>query len=566
MSGPFDDKDTAHPAVGRMVEALEARKIDRRDFLRTVTLLGMSAPAAYALAGRITGEALVPAARAAATPKKGGNLRIIMRVVAVDNPPTFSWITDSNMVRQCNEYLTRTGADNITRPYLAESWKPSDDLKSWTLSLRKDVKWSNGDPFVAEHAIWNLQHWLDEKTGSSVLGLFKGFMLKEVDKGEKDDKGQPKKSLVLWDANAIEKVDDHTIRLNGQSPQLAIPENLFHYPALILHPKDNGKFGPGSPGTGAFDMASIEVGKRCELKARSSYWGKGPFLESVTFIDTGDDPAAALAALAAGQGDTMYNPPISILDQVKALKNQKVYTVNTGDTGVARMKQGVKPFDDPKVRKAMRLAIDPKAILKIAHRGLGAPGEHHHVAPIHPEYAKLPVWKRDVKEAKKLLAEAGHPNGIEVEIAYKKDPDWEAKAVEAMAQMWKDAGITVKLNLMPSAAYWDNWTKVPFGFTSWAHRPLGVMVLGLAYRTGVPWNESDYSNPKFDELLTKAEGIVDVDKRREVMVELEKIMQEDGPIVQPLWRALWAPMDKSFEGFEAHPTQYIFCEEIWKKA
>src|SRR4051794_17998014 len=139
MSGPFDDKDTAHPAIGRMVEALEARKIDRRDFLRTVTLLGMSATTAYALSGRITGEGVVPAAQAA-TPKKGGDLRIIMRVVAVDNPPTFSWITDSNMVRQSNEYLTRTGADNITRPYLAESWKPSDDLKTWTINLRKDVK------------------------------------------------------------------------------------------------------------------------------------------------------------------------------------------------------------------------------------------------------------------------------------------------------------------------------------------------------------------------------------------------------------------------------------------
>ena len=136
--------------------------------------------------------------------------------------------------------------------------------------------------------------------------------------------------------------------------------------------------------------------------------------------------------------------------------------------------------------------------------------------------------KRDVEAAKKLLAEAGHPDGIEVELHCKKDPDWEPSACQAMVEQWAEAGIKVKLNVMPGAQYWDVWTKVPFGFTTWTHRPLAIMVLGLAYRTGVPWNESDYANPKFDELLTKAEGIVDLEERKKVVKELELIMQEDG--------------------------------------
>ena len=98
--------------------------------------------------------------------------------------------------------------------------------------------------------------------------------------------------------------------------------------------------------------------------------------------------------------------------------------------------------------------------------------------------------------------------------------------------------------------------------TSWTHRPLGVMVLGLAYRSGVPWNESAYSNPEFDRLLTKAEGILDVDKRREVVAEIQKIMQEDGPITQPLWRAVITAMDKRVKGFNMHPTSYLFGEEL----
>ena len=107
---------------------------------------------------------------------------------------------------------------------------------------------------------------------------------------------------------------------------------------------------------------------------------------------------------------------------------------------------------------------------------------------------------------------------------------------------------------------------MPFGFTSWTHRPLGVMVLGLAYRAGVPWNESSYDNPEFDALLTKAEGILDVDARREVMREIETIMQEDGPIVQPLWRSVFTAMDKRVQGFQMHPTSYMFANEWAFKA
>ena len=161
-----------------------------------------------------------------------------------------------------------------------------------------------------------------------------------------------------------------------------------------------------------------------------------------------------------------------------------------------------------------------------------------------------------------MLAQAGFPNGIQLEIACKPSPAWELASVTVMAEMWKAAGIDVKINVMPSANFWEVWQKVPFGYTSWTHRPLGVMVLGLAYRTGVPWNESDYSNPEFDSLLTQAEGILDPDKRRVVMAKLEQLMQEDGPVVQPLWRVVQTGFHKRVKGFRMHPSQYIFLDEL----
>ena len=551
-----------HPLLPTLKRQLVERQIERREFLRYATLLGMAAPTAYAFMAKVTGERLIAPAEAQGALPKGGTLRLAMRCQDIKSPHTYSWVESSNSARQVLDYLTVTGVDNITRPSLVEKWEPSPDLKTWTLRLRRNVKWHNGRQFTADDVVWNLKRVLDPKTGSSVLGLMKGFLLEDVETGEKDDKGNPKKSSRLWDANAVQKVDDFTVRLNGKSAQLAVPEQLFHYPLLILDPAENGEFKVGSNGTGAFTLTANEVGRKQVLKARKEgYWGGGPYLDQIEFIDLGDDPAAAVSALASKQVDGLYGADIVQLEALQKIPHVQMYQVATAYTATARM-QPVKPFDDKRVRQAMRYAIDSNAVLQIAHRGLGQPGEHHHVSSVHPEYAKLPPPQRDVARAKKLLAEAGYPNGIDVEIICRPQPAWELLAVQTMVEQWKEAGIRVKINVMPSTQYWEVWTKVPFGFTTWAHRPLGIMSLALAYRSGGPWNESKYSNPEFDRLLSQAEGTLDVASRRETMARLEAILQDDGPIVQPVWRSIFTFHDKRVQGFRPHPTLYIFGHQL----
>lgn len=553
-------KNREHYYIPTLKQQLTDGKIDRREFLRYSTLLGLSVTAAYQVVDKLGGVDIIPAAQAAELPT-GGTIRIGMRCPEIKDPHTFSWVYDSNIVRQVCEYLTLTDYDNITHPYLLEKWEASDDLKTWTLYVRQGVKWHNGRDFTADDVVWNMNHVLEPKTGSSVVGLMKGYMLVEVDTGQKDNQGNAVMSTRLWDANAIEKVDDHTVRLNLKEPQVAVPEHLFHYPFLILDPEEKGQFGQGSNGTGAFELVDYRIGVKGVLKARKDYWGTGPYVDQLEFVDLGDDPSANVAALASSQIHGVYEADISQIDIFKSIPDTTIYQVNTAQTAVARVHVDLDQFKDPRVRKALKLAIDPARVLEIAHRNLGAPGEHHHVAQVHPDYDKLPPMGRDVEQAKKLLADAG-VKSLDIEIACKKDPAWELAAVQAMVEQWKDANINVKINVMPSNQYWDVWTKVPFGFTTWTHRPLGFMVLALAYRTGVPWNESNYSNPEFDKLLAQAEGILDVDKRRKVLGELEKIMQEDGPITQPLWRAMYVPYNNKVKGFRMHPTSYIFGNEI----
>lgn len=542
-----------HPLLPKLTDQLAAGRCSRRDFLRSATLLGVSAAAAYGLADRLLGTATRGEARAEALPQ-GGRMRLALRVQELQDPHTYEW-SQFNITQQVCQFLTRTGQDNITRPLLLDSWAPNEDLTQWTLNLHPNARWHDGRPFLADDVVWNLRRILDPATGSSGLGLMKSYMLQEV---EKD--GQ--KSWALWDANAIEKLDDRTVRLNLKVPQLAVPEHLFHYTMYMLDPAENGTFGVGSNGTGPFTLADYAVGEQALITAVAEPWGPRAHLDELQFLDMGDDPQAALNALESRQVDGIVQTDVLQLKSLQGMEHVVLYEATTASTAVARMKVDQAPFDDPRVRLAMKLAIDPARVLAVAHDNLGLPAEHHHVCPIHPAYAPLAPMAQDVEKAKALLAEAGHAEGLDLEIACRVSPNWELRAVEDMVAQWATAGIRVKINNMPSASYWDVWDKVPFGFTEWIHRPLETMVLSLAYRSGVPWNESGYANPEFDALLTQAEGTVDVEERRQLVEQLERILQQDGPIVQPLWRARFGAYDQRVKGFVMHPTNCIFAEQL----
>lgn len=549
---------TPHPYVPTLVMDLKSGAVSRRDFLRKATLLGVSATAAYALAGMSMPFGMARADEMA----KGGNLRIGMRCMEIKDPHLADFAEKSNVIRQVCEYLTLTGRDNITHPYLLEKWEASDDLKTWTLHIRKDAKWrKGGKPLSADDVIWNLKRVADPAVGSSMLGLFTGYLVQEFDTGEKDDKGNAKMSSKLWADNAIEKVDDFTVRLNCFAPQIAVPEHLFHYPMFILDPAENGAFGPGANGTGPFEMVEYTVGKGAKYKARTDYWGTGPFLDTFEYVDLGDNAGAGIAAMASKQVDGLSEADAVQINAMQAFPHVAVYKVETTQTIVARMHPDVEQFKDKRVRQAMRFAIDRDKVIQTALLGAGTPAEDHHVAPSHPEYAALPKYGRDVDKAKQLLSDAGYPDGFEIDMVTRPDPIWELNTAQVMAEQFKDIGIKINIKSLPSAQYWEVWISAPFSLTAWGHRPLAVMTLSLAYRSNAAWNESHYANPEFDALLSQADGILDPKERSKVMAKIEAIMQDDGPIVQPFWRVFSTVMDKKVLGFELHPSQYIFAHQ-----
>ncbi|MCY4590875.1 MAG: ABC transporter substrate-binding protein [Alphaproteobacteria bacterium] len=544
-----------HSYLPELCDQLGTGRIGRRDFLRQAALLGMTATTAYAMADVLTGTAPVRPA-AAATPKPGGTLKVSMRVQEMTDPAAFDWVEKSNVARFMVEHLTRTRADNVTVPYLAKGWEASDDLKTWVFHLSEGVTWSNGDAFTAEDVAHTVNRWLDPATGSSNLGLF-GAMVEVGSDGKK-----------RGIANAVEVVDAHTVRFNLKQAALAMPENFYNYPTAMTHRgfgKDYDADLSANPiGTGPMSLAEYDVGERALLKRSRDWWAGDFHLDEIAYFDHGEDTNAHIAALASQQVDMVYRVPNNLIETVKRLPFVDIHEATTAQTGVMRFRVSHAPFDNLKVRQAIAACMDHQEILDKAFKGLGQVAENHHVCPIHPEYAALPPLKRDVELAKKLLAEAGHGDGLTIEIANgDTEGPWMTDACAIFKNQLAPAGITLNINKMPTNQYWEVWDKAPFGYTAWTHRPLGTMVLGLAYRAGVPWNETAYDNPDFDAALNDAEATLDVNERKKKMAVCEKILQDDAIIPQPFWRSVFKASNKRVKGFSTHPTLYHQFHSVW---
>jgi len=545
-----------HSYLPELCDQLKTKKIDRRDFLRQAAFLGMTATTAYAMADVLTGDAPIKAAQAA-TPKAGGALKVSMRVQEMTDPASFDWVEKSNVARFIVEHLTRTRADNVTVPYLAKSWEASDDLKTWVFHLKEGVKWSNGDDFTSADVAHTVNRWLDPATGSSNLGLF-GAMVEEGADGKK-----------RGIANAVEVIDSHTIKFNLKQAALAMPENFYNYPTAIVHKGFGADYdadlSKNPIGTGPCELADFSIGERAILKKRAGAYHDGAFhLDEIQYFDHGEDTNAWIAALASQQVDMVYRVPNDAIETVKRLPFVDIHEATTAQTAVMRFRVTEKPFDDVRVRQAIAACMDHQEILDKAFKGLGQIAENHHVCPIHPDYAALPPLKRDIEKAKKLLAEAGHGGGLTVEIANgDTEGSWMTDACAIFKSQAEAAGITININKMPASQYWEVWDKAPWGYTAWTHRPLGTMVLGLAYRKGVPWNEAAYDNPKFDAALDDAEGTLDVNERKKKMAVCVQLIQDDAIIPQPFWRSVFKATNKKLKGFKTHPTLYHQFQDVW---
>ncbi len=540
-----------HPSVKDLKNDLEKGNLSRREFIRYSALLGVSAYTATQMAGLAWPKKLL-----AAGIKKGGSIKIAAPVQKVTHPAQFSWISGTNMLRQVAEYLTYTDENNVTHPYLLENWQASDDLKTWTLNVRKGVKFNNGDTFTADDVIFTFNQWLNKDVGSSMMGMVGSYL----------------------SPSDIERVNDYQVKLHLKHAEIAVPEHLFHYPAMVMNHKTfEGDLVKAPHGTGPYTLEKYIEGERCVLKRRDGYWRKDaaggalPYLDTIEFVDMGTEVPAMVSAMKSGDIDLIDFSDLGGAEAYLALKNDKninIYPCTTNQTRILRMRVDKKPWDDNRVRQALKLCQNREKILGLAYFGEGLLGQDMHVSPKHPEYCDIDTPKYDPAKAKQLLAEAGYPNGIDVNLAVGSGWTEIVRYAEILKQDAAPAGLRINIQTMPNSQYWEKWTEVDLGITTWAHRPLGTMVLNLAYIAGpdgkpAAWNETNWVDEEFSKLLTQANGTLDVDKRRKIFCKLEKIQQERGSIANAFWINVWTMARKRVQNVKGHPSLYLKLDDVW---
>ncbi|MEM9425787.1 MAG: ABC transporter substrate-binding protein [Pseudomonadota bacterium] len=502
-------------------------KIGRREFLTRATALGVASSTAYGLIG-----AAAPA-HAEDYAQLGGTLRYQMEVHALKEPRIYDWPQIANLMRGNLEYLVEYNNDGSIRGMLLESWTVSDDARTVTLNVRRGVTWDDGTELTAEDVARNIEGWCDRDVAGNSMA---GRMATLID---------PDTNVAI--EGAIEIVDSHTVRLNLPAPDIAIMAGMADYPAAIVPANFNAEDVMNTQGTGPYKLVELEVGVRARLERKPdhTWWGTevfgGPFLDAIEYIDYGTDPATWLAAIEAEEVDVLYESVGEFIDVFDTLDLVRTEVV-TGATVVMRANQaaeidGAMPYADKRVRQAFALAVSNEIVLELGYGNRGVVAENHHVAPVHPEYAELPPPEFNPEKAVALMQESGFA-GMEHEL-FSIDDDWRKNSADAVAAMLRDAGFRVKRTVLPGSTFWDGWAAYPFSSTSWNHRPLGVQILALAYRSGEAWNESGYANPEFDSLLGEALAIADADARRAIMAKLQALLQEDGVIIQPFWRSLY---------------------------
>ena len=477
--------------------------------------------------------------------QRGGVLRFEYDWIPYVKDPAADGVGTGNVAKNIAETLTWGYDQYQPHGLLCEKWEASPDGKEWTLYLRKGVTFNNGKPFTADDVVWNFLHWLDPATGSSM-----------------------RDRLSMLSPEGVEKVDDYTVKLHLDRPFYGIPWVLSAYPAMIAPEGGWKDFYSGNPedaiGTGPFLLKEFIPNERMVLVRRDDYWRMGvdgkplPYVDEVVITPFADD-AARLAALVGDELDIIPGAVgEGIIGELRKHPDIVVATIDLPWSSPIMMRCDVEPFNNPLVRKAFKLVVDREKLRDLCMPE-GRLAYDHWVHPMHEGYCPctdMYYGKQDIEKAKELLAQAGYPDGLEVDLYTPNSPAHRPALAQAYAEMAALAGIKVNVKILPSSVFWDKWMTWPFSVSGWSGRPLATDNISLGCRCGAAWNEMYWCNEEFDRLLDEIEGTVDVQKRRELLCVAQRIMQEDSGMILPFWNVDYMAYRKEVHGYSYVPMMF----------
>lgn len=462
--------------------------------------------------------------------------------LAMSSPPTsmdphfYNLFPNLNVADHMFETLVTMDPDSRVIPSLAESWSLVNNL-TWEFKLRKGVKFHDGSEMTAEDVYWSM-----DRPATIV--------------------GSPGKLDVYTKAIINKKIiDAYTIRFTTKEPYPLLLADLTSI--YIVSKKattglssDEFSSGKGMVGTGTFKFVKFQRDDRLELERNDTYWGKKPAWSKVTlrFIPNG---ATRLAALLAGDVQAIENVPTPDLAKVRSDANIALYSkvshrliylfpdtkreVSPFITDKDGKPMDKNPLQDVRVRTAMSMAINRDAIRDRVMEGLSEPTNNLVPKTLFGHNPALKTVKYDPDGAKKLLTQAGYPNGFGLTLhtpnnRYVNDE----KIAQTIAQMFSRIGIVTKIEGLPMSVYSARGAKSEYsiGLLGWgaqtgeASSPLRALLACDNPAKGLGgFNWLKYCNPKMDEMLQKALNTVDDKSRLVLLQDATAVAINDGGII-----------------------------------
>lgn len=456
--------------------------------------------------------------------ERGGTLRVAMQPIVQTDPAFVSSDAEVLVANHVYDYLVDIDPDNNITPRLASNWTVSDDGLTYTFQLAEGVSFQDGSTFSAEDVVWTFDRLRDPALGLPTADIYKNI-------------------------NSIKASDDLEVTFTLAESNPFFLFDLSDNHALIL---DSGTVDPAQfNGTGPFKVESY-TSDRIDLVANEAYFVSGqPKLTRLEFIFF-DDENAAVNALRSGQIDLAMRMSTALFNSLQGEQGVTLVDIPTNGFDLVRLRSDRPPGDDPRVIQAFKLATDRQEIFELVQQGYGAVGRDSPIGPLFTSYftdaTSIPA--RDPDAARALLAEAGFPDGISLQL-HTPDTGGRPDLAAVLKEQWAEAGIDVEIIVEPESVYYgDNgWLEVDLGITGWGSRPVPQFYLKSMLECGAIWNESHFCDQEFDRLSQLAGSTLDEPARVEAYAEIQRILIERGPVIIPYFFAQFFAYDNQFDGF-----------------
>lgn len=440
-------------------------------------------------------------------------------------------LTDQPGVNVCTAIYDKLfhlqGPESERGPWLVEDYNVSSDAKRWTFKLKEGVKFHHGTELTAEDVVFTFDRILNPDLGSAAQSLF---------------------TVV----DNVEKKDQYTVNFELKQPNPNFNLKFYDYNTQILAKDyDYDEYGSTKPsGTGPFKMKSYEPGSRVVLERNPDYFVPDSPRVDELHIRIVPEMATRIMLVRSGDADIAPFVGISEYKQFERSSATKGLSTKCAFHTPISMNTDKPPFDDKKVRTAMKYCVDRKNMINRVMEGEGDIGHDHPIWQGYQWYKDLGTRERNIEKAKQLLAEAGYEDGLEVDLNYGTTFPAVPSTALNFQQMAKPAGIDVRLVGSTGDVYYSKyWLQADLMATEWIHRENPVDLLKVAYKSDSDWNETNYSNPELDKHIDAASRVLDEEKRQKHFTAIQKILrQNDGRII-PFFGSIFSGVNERVEDF-----------------